>query len=60
MAEHRINFDHCIQFHDTSILDRKSEYMECIIREVIEIEPHPSNLNREEGFSLSRSGKLFV
>jgi hypothetical protein len=27
--------------------------MECIIREATEMEFHPNNINREEGFSLS-------
>jgi hypothetical protein len=36
MAEHSINFGHCIQFQDTSILGMKSRHMECIMREVIE------------------------
>jgi hypothetical protein len=31
--------------------------MECMVREVIEIELHPGNMNREEGFSLSKSWK---
>jgi hypothetical protein len=29
--------------------------MECIIREVTEIELHPDNMNKEEGFSQSKS-----
>jgi hypothetical protein len=32
--------------------------MECIIREATEIELHPDNMNREEGFSLSKLWKL--
>jgi hypothetical protein len=34
MAKHSINLCHCIQFHNTSILAKKSRCMECIIREV--------------------------
>jgi hypothetical protein len=29
--------------------------MKCNLREVTEIEFHPNNINREEGFSLSKS-----
>jgi hypothetical protein len=34
--------------------------MEHIIREVIETEPHPQNMNLEEYFSLSRSWKPLI
>jgi len=60
MAEHSINLDHCIQFHDISILAKKSGYMECLIREVIEIGLQPDDINREEGFSLNRSWKPLI
>jgi len=38
MAEHNINFGHCIQFEGTSILAIKSGYMEHIKGEAREIE----------------------
>jgi hypothetical protein len=53
-AEHSINLGHCIQVYTTSILAKKSRHMNRIIREAKEIELHPS-INREDGFSLSRS-----
>jgi hypothetical protein len=31
--------------------------MEHVIREAIEIELHPDNMNKEEGFSLSKAWK---
>jgi hypothetical protein len=34
--------------------------MERIIRKEIDIELHPDNLNREEGFSLSKAWKLLL
>jgi hypothetical protein len=34
---------------------KKPEHMECIIRKAIEMELHPDNMNREEGFSLNSS-----
>jgi len=48
---------HCIQFHETIILARKSKFLEHFIREVIVIELHLDNINREV-FSLSRSWKF--
>jgi hypothetical protein len=54
VANHNINLGHCIQFHDTSILAKKSKCMECIIREATEIELNPENRSREEGFFLSK------
>jgi len=60
MANHTIILSHCNQFHDTSILAKKCGHMEHIIREVIETEPHPQNMNLEEYFSLSRSWKPLI
>jgi hypothetical protein len=52
--ENSINLGHCIQLRNTSILAKKLRYMDHIIREVIEIELHVNNINREDGFSLSK------
>jgi len=57
VPKHSINLSHCFQFQDTSILAMRSGCMEHIIREAIEIELHPDNMNREEGFSLIKSWK---
>jgi len=57
MVKCGINLSHHIQFQDTSILAMRSGCMEHIIREAIEIELHPDNMNREEGFSLIKSWK---
>jgi hypothetical protein len=57
VAEHCINQGHRIQFHDASILATKTRYMDRIVREAIEIEFHPYNINREGGFCLSKSWK---
>jgi hypothetical protein len=58
VAEHSINLGHHIQLHNTSILAKKSRCMDRIIREAIRIELHPNNINREDGFSLSKSWKI--
>jgi hypothetical protein len=54
MAEHSINLDNPIQFHDTSILVRKSRHMIHIIKEMVETELYP-DVNSKNGLSMSRS-----
>jgi hypothetical protein len=60
VAEHSIDQGHRIQFHNASILATKTRYMDCIVREAIEIELHPYNINREGGFCLSKSWKPLI
>jgi hypothetical protein len=60
VAEHSIDQRHRIQFHDASILATKTRYMDRIVREAIEIEIHPFNINTESGFCLSKSWKPFI
>jgi hypothetical protein len=55
LAEHSIDQGHCIQFHSSSILATKTRYTDRIVREAIEIEVHPYNINREGGFWLIKS-----
>jgi hypothetical protein len=60
VAEHRIHQGHRIQFHDASILATKTRYMDRIVREAIEIELHPYNINRDGGLCLIKSWKPLI
>jgi hypothetical protein len=60
MAEHSNNLGHHTEPQKTSILAKKSRSMECIIRDTIETEFHPYNINRDDDLSLSRSWKPLI
>jgi hypothetical protein len=54
LAEHSINQGHRILFHDASIINASAKYMDRIVREAIDVVLHPFNMNKEDGFCLSR------
>jgi hypothetical protein len=51
IAEHSIDQGQRIQFHNASILARNTRYMDRIVREAIEIDLHPYNMNRKVLFA---------
>jgi hypothetical protein len=57
VAEHSINLGHDIHLYDTAILSTKPGHVDRIVREAIEIGLHNNNVNREDGFCLSKSWK---
>jgi hypothetical protein len=49
-----------IQLQNTKILSTQSKYIDRLIKEAIEIELHPNNMDREDGLVLSRSWKPLI
>jgi hypothetical protein len=55
VAEHSINTGHKIDFNNVSVLDRASGYMDRLVKEAVQIRLNQNNINRDNGFTLSRA-----
>ena len=49
VAEHSFDRDHVIRLQNTELFSTETGYMDRLIRDAIEIEMHPNNINRDGG-----------
>jgi hypothetical protein len=54
VAQHRLETGHNTDFSSTSKLTKALGYIDCLMKETMEIRLHHRNLNRDLGFNLSR------
>ena len=57
LAEHSITFKHHILMEDTKVITNidQNHYTRRRVREAIEIEKHPLNINQDDGWKLRRT-----
>jgi len=54
VAEHLLIIGYEILFDKTHRLNTMTTYIDCMVKEAIQIQPHAKNFNREAGFILSQ------
>ena len=54
LAEHAEKTNHHIYIEDAKVIARIDHFHHCKLREALEIEKRPVNLNRDDGWSISR------
>jgi len=60
LAELGFSHNHVIKFQDTQIFTNVPICMEQLIREAVELELNPNDMNRDDGLTFSRSWKLLL
>jgi hypothetical protein len=55
LAEHAMKIVRAVHFDQTHKLHRTTTYIDRMVKEAIEIQLHPVNFNREDGYILSRA-----
>ena len=60
IAEHSQDTNHHICMEDAKVISIEDHYNKRRIREAIEIEKHPQNLNRDNGLDLFNSWKPLI
>jgi len=57
LSEHNVETGHQILFEETTTIANTTSYFPRKYREAIEIQKHPNNLNRDNGYNISRLWK---
>jgi hypothetical protein len=60
VAKHSIDLGHRISLNSTSILAKTCRRSARLVREGVDSELHPNNMNREDGFCLNKQWKPLI
>ena len=55
VAQHALENNHHIGYNETRLIDRATNYWDCIRREAVEIKLQPNNFNRDSGLHISKA-----